>query len=146
MKSYYIAWDITPCSPLKISRLHGVVSQKIKLFILFLLVYGSASVFNSSCPHWLAAPSHLTHDGNSHSLLTEKSKSESVYDWWSVGKSVSLSVKPLLGSRPDFYHSPTVPVLSMCSALSYARIDLSFVMVIVSSTWHLYAAILLHEF
>jgi hypothetical protein len=26
-----IFWDITPCSPLKVNRLHGVISQKILL-------------------------------------------------------------------------------------------------------------------
>jgi hypothetical protein len=28
-----ISWDITPCSPLKVNRLHGVISQETEIFI-----------------------------------------------------------------------------------------------------------------
>jgi hypothetical protein len=63
-----------------------------------------------------------------------------------VSRPVSLGVKPLLGPRPDISYYQTATVLSMCGVISDGRTDLSFVAAIVSSTCHLYAAILLHEF
>jgi hypothetical protein len=55
----------------------------------------------------------------------------------SVSRPVLLS-SPIWGPRPDFCYCQTVTVLSMWGALSDERTGLSFVAVIISSTWHLY--------
>jgi hypothetical protein len=72
-------------------------------------------------------------------------KSKSHYDRWSVFQSVLVS-SPIWGPRPDFCYRQTFEILSRWGALSDERTSLSFVAVIVSSTWHLYSQVYLSAF
>jgi hypothetical protein len=72
-------------------------------------------------------------------------KSKSHYDRRSVGQSVLVS-SPIWGPTPDFCYSQTFAVLSMWDDLSDERTGLSFLAVIISSTWHLYLQLYLSAF
>jgi hypothetical protein len=72
-------------------------------------------------------------------------KSKSHYDRRSVGQSVLVS-SPIWGPWLDFCYCQTFAVLSLRGAISDERTGLSFVAVVVSSTWHLYLQVYLSAF
>jgi hypothetical protein len=81
---------------------------------------------------------HEVHSPAANPSLTHlNSKSESRYDRRSVSHSVLVS-SSIWGPRLVFCYCQVVVVLSMWSALSDERTDLSFILVIISSTCCLY--------
>jgi hypothetical protein len=77
-----------------------------------------------------------------HLILINFTKSKPHCDRRSVGQSALVS-SPFSSQRPNFSYCQTVAVLLMWGALSDEKTGLSFVAVIVNSTWRLYLQIYL---
>jgi hypothetical protein len=97
-------------------------------------------------PTWLGLGSSLDlRGGKPVTNRPSQIKSKSHYDRRSVGQSVLVS-SPIWDRRPDFLYCQTAAVLSMWGTLSEERTGLSFVVVIINSTWHLYLHVYLSAF